>query len=199
MESRCCLRIKDPQIAGEYIRVRNREILYASIALFLFKVIMFVTTTITEYAQYNKLNFPQNLIRVINIPIHLVLLIINWRCSPKLYIFHGPILTVCAALPTLYLLYKEEEEHPGNKESIVTANQMAFVQTSLAIITALLTSGAYLLTSITLLSATAFITIIRNHNLDRYDKKDIVFISFYVLFMCYICWETEMRKKKDFI
>jgi hypothetical protein len=106
---------------------------------------------------------------------------------------------MCAALPTLYLLYKEEEEHPGNKESIVAALQMAFVQTSMAIITALLTSGAYLLTSLTLMSATAFITIIRNHNFDRYDKKDIVFISFYVLFMCYICWESEMRKKKDFV
>ena len=82
MDSRWCLRIKDPQIAGEYARLRNREILYASIALFLFKVIMFVTTTITEYAQYNTLNFPKSLIRVVNIPIHLVLLIINWRCSP---------------------------------------------------------------------------------------------------------------------
>ena len=76
---------------------------------------------------------------------------------------------------------------------------MAFVQTSLAIITALLTSGAYLLTSITLMSATAFITLIRSHILDLDDKKDIVFISFYVLFICYICWESEMRKKKDFI
>ena len=26
-----------------------------------------------------------------------------------------------------------------------------------------------------------------------------MFISFYVLFMCYICWESEMRKKKDFV
>jgi len=26
-----------------------------------------------------------------------------------------------------------------------------------------------------------------------------VFISFYVVFMCYIIWESEMRKKKDFV
>ena len=26
-----------------------------------------------------------------------------------------------------------------------------------------------------------------------------MFISFYVVFMCYIIWESEMRKKKDFV
>ena len=160
MQSRLCLRIKDTQIAGEYMRVRNREILYASIALFLFKVIMFVTTMITDYAQYKKFNFPENLIRVINIPIHLILLIINWRCSPRLYIIQGPVLTLCAALPTLYLFYKGEEKNLGTTESIVAAIQMGSVQTSVAIISALLTSGTYLLTSITLICSTALIKLI---------------------------------------
>ncbi len=73
------------------------------------------------------------------------------------------------------------------------------MQNALAIITALLTSGAYLITSIALMFTTALIIFIRNHNLDRVDNKDIVFISFYVLFLCYIIWESEMRKKKDFI
>jgi hypothetical protein len=50
MESRWSLRIKDSQNAGEYMLARNREILYASIALFFFKIIMFVTTSITQYA-----------------------------------------------------------------------------------------------------------------------------------------------------
>ena len=107
---------------------------------------------------------------MITLPIHVVLLVINWRCSSKLYIIQGPILTLCSALPTLYLMYKDEDKHANPVDSAVEVMRMSFAQWSFAIITAMLTSGAYLMTSITLISATALIALIRNHNLDRLDK-----------------------------
>ena len=99
------------------------------------------------------------LIRTINIPIHIVLMLICWKCPPKFYVIHGPILTICASIPTLHLLNSDE---PNSTDDVVSHMQVTFVQMSLAIITSLLTSGAYLLTSFSLLLAASIILIVRN-------------------------------------
>jgi len=76
---------------------------------------------------------------------------------------------------------------------------VTFVQMSLSIITSLLTSGTYLLTNVSLISAATIIIFVRNHAFERADKKDIVYMILYILFLCYINWEFELRRKKDFI
>jgi len=105
MESKLTLKIKDPEIAQNYAVARNREILFGNLALTVVKIIMFLFTMITSSAPLRNYTLGEYLIRILNMPIHAILLVIGWKCSPKFYIIHGPILTIIAAFPALYLLY----------------------------------------------------------------------------------------------
>ena len=70
---------------------------------------------------------------------------------------------------------------------------------SLALVTCLLTSGTYLLTNVSLISAATIVIFVSNKTYERDDKKDIVYMILYILFVCYINWDFELRRKKDFI
>jgi hypothetical protein len=127
-------------------------------------------------------------------------MLINWKCSPKLYFIQGPILILLSAIPALNLLfYDNKTKDAVDRDEIICFMQVSYVQIALALINALIISGTYLLTTFSLITAITIIIYSRNQAIFLTDMKEVAFISLYVAFISFLVWQAEMRKKINFI
>ncbi len=79
MQSKCSLKLIDPQTEKEYAYIRNKEINYHSAILLIAKVIMLIFSCVSDYIEYKKVINTELTIRISSLIFHAVVIVFSWK------------------------------------------------------------------------------------------------------------------------